>query len=127
LKSKGSEVWISIIINPWDLTTSKNISKITVQRKARKNNEVALKIILNGLSYTVKKRIGLCTSTKDLWINLEKMYQIKNKDTEDIPIKYEYEDSSINKSKDSPQYFDCNSSDIESSSTIKEEDLDTII
>jgi len=119
LKSKGSEFWNSVVSKPCDLTTSKNISKITVQRKARKNNEVALKIILNGLSYTVKKRIGLCTCTKDLWINLEKMYQIKNKDTEDIPIKYEYEDSAINKSKDSPQYFDCNSSDIESSSARK--------
>jgi hypothetical protein len=54
------------------------------------------------------------------------MYQIKNKDTKDIPIKDEDEDLAINKSKDSPQYFDCNSSDIESSSAIKEEDLDTI-
>jgi hypothetical protein len=54
------------------------------------------------------------------------MYQIKNKDIEDIPIKDEDEDSAINKSKDSPQYFDCNSSDFESSSTSKEEDLDTI-
>jgi hypothetical protein len=47
------------------------------------------------------------------------MYQIKNEDTKDIPIKDEYEDSTINKSKDSPQYFDCNSNDIESSSTSK--------
>jgi hypothetical protein len=70
LKSKGSEVWNSIVSNPWDLTTSKNISKITVQRRARKNNEVALKILLNGLSYTVKTSIGLCTSAKDLSIKL---------------------------------------------------------
>jgi hypothetical protein len=126
LKSKGSEVWSSVVSKPWDLTTSKNLSKITVQRRARKNNEVALKILLNGLSDTVKTSIGLCTSAKDLWLKLEKMYQIKNKDTEDIPIKDEDEDSTINKSKDSPQYFDCNSSDIESSSASKEEDSDTI-
>jgi hypothetical protein len=30
------------------------------------------------------------------------MYQIKNEDTEDIPIKDEDEESTINKSKDSP-------------------------
>jgi hypothetical protein len=126
LKSKGSEVWNSVVSKPWDLTTSKNLSKITVQRRERKNNEVALKILLNGLSDTVKARIGLCTSAKDLWLKLEKMYQIKNEDTEDIPIKDEDEDSTINKSKDSPQYFDCNSSDIESSSASKEEDSDTI-
>jgi hypothetical protein len=59
LKSKGSEVWNSLVRKKWDLTTSKNLSKITVQRRARKNNEVALKILLNGLSDTVKEIIGL--------------------------------------------------------------------
>jgi hypothetical protein len=87
---------------------------------------VALKVLLNGLSDTIKTSIGLCTSAKDLWIKLEKMYQIKNEETKNIPIKDEDEDSSINKSKESPQYFDCNSSDIESSSASKEEVSDTI-
>jgi hypothetical protein len=109
-----------------EFSSTKNLSKITVQRRERKNNEVAFKILLNGLLDTVKESIGICTSTKDLWLKLERMYQIKNKDSEDIPIKDEDEDSAINKSKDSPQYFDCNSSDIESSSMRKEEDSDTI-
>jgi hypothetical protein len=81
LNSKGSEVWNSVVRNPWDLTTSKNISKIIVQRRSRKNNEVALNILPNGLSDIIKAHIGLCTSVKDLWIKLEKMYQIKNEDT----------------------------------------------
>jgi hypothetical protein len=102
LKSKGSEFWNSVVSKPWDLTTSKNLSKITVQRKARKNNEVELKILLNGLSDTVKASIGLCISAKDLWLKLEEMYQIKRQDTEEIPIKYEEEDSTINKGKHSP-------------------------
>jgi hypothetical protein len=109
-----------------DLTTSKNLSKITVQRRARKNNEVALKILLNGLSDKIKASIVLYTSTKDLWLNLEHMYQIKRQDTEDIPIKDKDEDSAINKGKDSPQYFECNNVDIESSPASKEEDSDTI-
>jgi hypothetical protein len=54
------------------------------------------------------------------------MYQIKRQDTEDFPIKDEEEDSAINKGKDSPQYFDCNNVDIESSPASKEEDSDTI-
>jgi hypothetical protein len=57
LKSKGSKAWNSVVSKPWDLTTSKNLSKITVQRRARKNNKVALKILLNGLSDTVKASI----------------------------------------------------------------------
>jgi hypothetical protein len=81
LKSKASEVWNSIVNKPWDLTTSKNLSKITIQRRERKNNEVTLKILLNRLSDTVKASIVLCTSTKDLWLKLENMYQIRNEDT----------------------------------------------
>jgi hypothetical protein len=48
------------------------------------------------------------------------MYQIKGKYTKDFPIKNEDEDSTINKGKDSPKYFDCNNSDIESSPASKE-------
>jgi hypothetical protein len=104
LKSKGFEVWSLVVSKTWDLTTSKNLSKIIVQRRERKNNEVALNILLNGLSDTIKTRIGICTSAKDLWMKLENMYQIKYEDTEDIPIKDEDEDedSTINKVKDSP-------------------------
>jgi hypothetical protein len=57
LKSKGSEVWNSVISKPRDLTTSNNLSKITVQRRAMKNNGVVFKILLNGLSDTVKASI----------------------------------------------------------------------
>jgi hypothetical protein len=81
LKSKGYEFLNLVVIKPWDLTTSKNLSKIIVLRKSRKNNEVTLNILLNGLSDTVKASIGLCTSTKDLWLKLEEMYQIKIQNT----------------------------------------------
>jgi hypothetical protein len=81
LNSKGSEVWNLVVSKPWDLTTSKNLSKITVQRTTRKNNEVALKILCNGLSNTIKASIGLCTSAKELWLKLENIFQIKSEDT----------------------------------------------
>jgi hypothetical protein len=126
LKSRGSEVWDSVVSNLWHLTTSKNLSKFSSQRRVRNNNEVALKIILNGLSDIIKERMGLCTSAKDLWLKLEKMYQIKREDTEDISIKDEKEESFINEVKDSPQSSDCNNVDIEFSPTSKEEDSDTI-
>jgi hypothetical protein len=92
LKSKGSEFWNSVVSKPCDLTTSKNISKVTVQRRARKNIEVALNILLNGLSDIVKTSIGLFTSAKDLWMKLENMYQIKNEEYSDIEAKVNLED-----------------------------------
>jgi hypothetical protein len=95
LKSKGAGIFGPI--------ASKNLSKFAAQRRVRKNNEVALNILFNGLSDTIKESMGLCTSAKDLWLKLEKVYQIKREDTEDIPIKDEKEDSTINEGKDSPQ------------------------
>ena len=59
LTSRGSEVWNLVVRKPWDLTTSNNLSKIVVQRRVRKNNEVALKILLSGLLDIVKASIGL--------------------------------------------------------------------
>jgi hypothetical protein len=70
--------------------------------------------------------MGLCTSTKDLWLKLEKVYQIKREDIEDIPIKDENQESTINEGKDSPQSFDCNNVDVECSPASKEEYSDTI-
>jgi hypothetical protein len=54
------------------------------------------------------------------------MYRIKSEDIKVIHIKDEDEDSTINKCKDSPQYFICNNADIKSSPASKEEDLDTL-
>jgi hypothetical protein len=58
--------------------------------------------ILSGLSSPIKESIEQCTSSKDLWLNLEETYQSK-KEKEDI------EDHSINiiKGKESPKTLDC--------------------
>jgi hypothetical protein len=60
--------------------------------------------------------MGQCTSAKDLWLNLEKVYQNK-------------QDNSIkdNEGKYSPKSSDCNdsnSNNVECSSTNEEEDLE---
>jgi hypothetical protein len=62
-----------------------------------KRNALSLKTIFNGLSSVFKEIMGECTSIKDLWLKLEKVYQ----DKEDNPIK-------DNEGKYSPKYFDCN-------------------
>jgi hypothetical protein len=57
--------------------------------------------------------MGQCTSAKDLWLNIEKVYQ----DKEDNSIK-------DNKGKYSPKYFDYNTpSEVECSLTNEEEDI----
>jgi hypothetical protein len=95
------------------ISSLKNQSKFAAQKEAKKNNAVAFKTIFNGLSGSVKESIGKCTSTKDLWLKLEKAYQ----------------DSVINEGKDSPKYSDCNNSkcnDVECSPANEEEDLEVV-
>jgi hypothetical protein len=65
LKSKGAGVWNTFVFGP---VPSKNQSKFAT----KKNNVVAFKTILNGLSGSVKESIGNFTSAKDLWLKLEK-------------------------------------------------------
>jgi hypothetical protein len=125
-KSRGYKVWDSVVSKPQHLNNSKNLSKFSSQRRVRNKNEVALKILLSGLADIVKESMGLCTSSKDLLMKLENMYEIKREDTKYIPIKDEEEESTINKGKDSPQSFVCNNVDIEFSLASKEEDSNTI-
>jgi hypothetical protein len=72
LKEMGAGIWKKTIGGsvPW-----KNKSKFAAQREGKKNDALALKTILSGISSYIKESMGQCTSTKDLWINLEETYQ----------------------------------------------------
>jgi hypothetical protein len=66
--------------------------------------------------------MGQCTSTKDLWLNLEDTYQRKKEDFEDNSIKN-------NEGKESPKNLDCNISkceDIEGISNEGKESCDDV-
>jgi hypothetical protein len=81
-----------------------------------------LKTILSGLSIFIKESMGQCTTTKDLWLNLEETYQTKEEDIEDKSIKN-------NQGKESPKTPDCNISnceDVEYLSTSEEENLEIV-
>jgi hypothetical protein len=109
----------------------KNKSKFAAQRERKKNDALALNTILSGLSSPIKESMGQCTSTKDLWLNLEETYQSKEK-------KEEIEDHSIKiiKGKESSKTLECiifkfdfeniSSEDKESSDISAKEDLEDI-
>ena len=54
--------------------------KTTAQKEAKKNYSMAMEAILEGLIDIQKKNIGKCTSTKELWIRLEKLYSNKEQE-----------------------------------------------
>jgi hypothetical protein len=84
LKEMGAGIWKASIGGSVSL---KNKSKFAAQREGKKNDALALKTILSGLSSPIKESMGQCTSTKDLWLKLEETYQNKKEDVEDHSIK----------------------------------------
>jgi hypothetical protein len=152
LKVTGEGIWKETIGGSIPL---KNKSKFSAQREEKKNDALALKTILSGLSISMNESMGQCTSAKDLWLKLEKTYQSKKEDTKDNSIKKnegkespkssicndskcddvekkEYlEDNSINinEGNESPKILDCNISkcdDVEYFSTSEEENLEIV-
>ena len=107
----GATIWKATIGGSVPL---KNKSKFVAQREGKKNDALALKTILSGLSSPTKESMGQCTSTKDLWLNLEETYQSK-KEKEDVEDHY----IKIIKGKESPKTLDCiiSKSDLEKIST----------
>jgi hypothetical protein len=80
LKTMGATIWKETIGGSVPL---RNKSKYVAQMEGKKNDALALKTILSGLSIPIKKIMGQCTSAKDLWLKLEDTYQSK-KEKEDI-------------------------------------------
>ena len=97
LMTMGAAIWKATIGGYVPL---KNKSKFAAQRK--KNDALALKTILSGLSSPIKESMGQCTSAKDLWLKLEETYQSKEE-------KEEIEDHSIKiiKGKESSKTLEC--------------------
>jgi hypothetical protein len=74
LKIMGAAIWKATIGGYVPLM---NKSKLASQREGKKNDALALKTILSGLSSPIKESMGQCTSAKDLWLKIEETYQIR--------------------------------------------------
>jgi hypothetical protein len=79
LKEMGASIWKATIGGSVSL---KNMSKFATQREGKKNDALALKTILSGFSSPTKESMRQCTSTKDLWLKLEEIYQCKKENIE---------------------------------------------
>jgi hypothetical protein len=83
-KTMGEAIWKASI---GGLVPLKNKSKFAYQREGKKNDALALKTILSGLSSPIKESMGQCTSAKDQWLKLEETYPNKEEYDEDHSIK----------------------------------------
>ena len=76
LKATGYDVWNSVITGYSPPKKARTIA----QKDARKNNSMALEIVLEGLTDSIKENIGKYSSCKELWVTLEQLCS-KGQDT----------------------------------------------
>jgi hypothetical protein len=70
LKALGADVWISVVSG---YNASKK-PKSAAQKEAKRNNKLAIDTILDGLTDSVKSKVGSCASAKHLWDKLQELY-----------------------------------------------------
>ena len=70
LKALGADVWISVASG---YNASKK-PKTAAQKEAKRNNKLAIDTILDGLTDSVKSKVGSCASAKYLWDKLQEIY-----------------------------------------------------
>jgi hypothetical protein len=74
LKALTYDVWNSVITNYSPPNGVRNPS----QKKAKKNNSMAMNTILEGLPDDVIEKIGQCVCSKELWDKIKDLYSDDN-------------------------------------------------
>ena len=69
LRAAGIEIWKLVVTR---YIAPKQVKTIT-QKDARKNNSMATELILEGLTDSIKGRIGSYSTAKELWDQLEQL------------------------------------------------------
>jgi hypothetical protein len=70
MKTLGADVWFSVALGYNDLKKPKTAT----QKEAKRNNKLAIDTILDGLTDSVKSKVGSCASSKYIWDKLQDLY-----------------------------------------------------
>jgi hypothetical protein len=97
LKSLGADVWFLIALGHNALKKPKTAS----QKEAKRNNKLAIDIILDGLTDSMKSKVGSCASAKELWDKLQDLYAREEAEEEE-EVEEDYSDF---KEKNRGQFF----------------------
>jgi hypothetical protein len=66
--------------------------KTAAQKEAKRNNKLAIDTILDGLTDSVKSKVGSCASSKDLWGKLQDLYAKEEAEEEEVEANYNISD-----------------------------------
>jgi hypothetical protein len=70
LKDLGADVWFSVA-SRYNALKKPNT---TAQKEEKRNNKLAIYTILDGLTDSVKSKVGSCASSKYIWDKLQDLY-----------------------------------------------------
>jgi hypothetical protein len=70
LKDLGSDVWFSVASGYNALKKPKTAA----QKEAKKNNKLTIDTIVDGLTDSVKSKVGSCASSKYIWDKIQDLY-----------------------------------------------------
>jgi hypothetical protein len=84
LKALGEDVWISVASG---YNASKK-PKTAAQKEAKRNNKLTIDTILDGLTDSVKSKVGSCASAKYLWDKLQELYAREEEEEEEVEDDY---------------------------------------
>jgi hypothetical protein len=79
LKALGANVWFSVASG----YNSLKKPKTAAQKEAKRNNKLAIDTILDGLTDSVKSKVGSCASAKEIWDKLKDLYARKEEEEEE--------------------------------------------
>ena len=70
LRALGKDVWF-LVASGYNALKK---PKTAAQKEAKRNNKLAIDTILDGLTDSVKSKVGSCASAKYLWDKLQELY-----------------------------------------------------
>jgi hypothetical protein len=71
LQAQGFDIWNSVVSG---YTAPKKPLKNATKKELKRNNKMAMDAILDGLSDSVKFKVGQCSSAKEIWDKLHNFY-----------------------------------------------------
>jgi hypothetical protein len=86
LKALGAYVWFSVASGYNALKKPKT----PAQKEAKRNNKLAIDTILDGLTDSVKSKVGQCASSKYLWDKLQDLYAREEAEEEEEEVEANY-------------------------------------
>ena len=70
LKYIGVDVWF-LVASGYNALKK---PKTAAQKEAKRNNKLTIDTIMDGLTYSVKSKVGSCASSKEIWDKLQDLY-----------------------------------------------------